>query len=197
MSLDGPTEPDPPRIPVPKTSRRFNHDLNIDKDGHDFVRQRWPKLADVLIDPDLIKAFHPYEAEAKLLKLRVQRTGSAAVILMVGSLLGSAAHLWIGEPQGDALRLAIETSAILGLLCAVLASRYGPWRRRWLRNRFMTETLRQWHFRRLLVGPTIDCGCGSPDETAQFSNERKASLVALLHTLDGSVGQKMDHLVDS
>ena len=198
MSSDKPMESAPVNAIIDET-RRFNHDLNIDLDSQRVVKQLWPKLIDVLIDEDLIEAFHPHETKAKVLKLRVQRVGSAAVILMVGSLLGSAAHLWAGGggPDERALRFAVEISALAGLLCAVLASRYGPWRRRWLRNRFMTEVLRQWHFRQLLVGTTIDKANESEDERSHFLQERKASLTALLHNLRASLGQKMDHLVES
>jgi len=179
--------------------RTFNHDLNIDKDGQAYVRQRWPMLAEILIDVELIKAFQPHELTAKTLKRRVLYVGSVAVVLMTASLLGLAVQLWLGNsrPEAEVLRRCTEFSAIAGLLCAILVSRYGPWRRDWLKHRFITEVLRQWHFRRLLVGNLVDKACASDEEKLRFLLERKTALATCLHNLRGSVGQKMDRLAVS
>lgn len=61
----------------------------------------------------------------------------------------------------------------------------------------MTETLRQWHFRRLLDGPTIQAACSSEADALQYEQQRRNALAALLHNVKGAVGQHMDHLVES
>jgi hypothetical protein len=176
--------------------RRFNHDLLIRDDDREQAKQRWPRIAHLLVNTDLVAAFEGHEATAKVLKRKVQRVGSAAVLLMVGSLIGTAALLASRHYGFDmeALHLAVEVFAIFGLIFAVLASRYGPWRRPWLRSRFMTEVLRQWHFRQLLDGQTVDLACRQPD---QHSKHRQAELAAKLTDLTNEVGQRMDHLADS
>jgi hypothetical protein len=124
------------------------------------------------------------------------RVGFAAVLMMIASLVGSAALLSVASRGSDlaGLRVAIEIFAILGLVCAVLASRYGPWRRPWLRNRFMTEVLRQWHFRGLLEGQVIDLAYQQSD---QYLKDRQATLASKLNDLTNEVGQRMDHLAES
>jgi hypothetical protein len=50
--------------------RRFNHDLLVCR-----AARRWPLLAHVLIDHELIRKFKPHEERAKTLKWRVQLIG--------------------------------------------------------------------------------------------------------------------------
>jgi hypothetical protein len=182
-----------------QTRRRFNHDLLLDDEDGKAAVMRWPKVGPLIVDGELAKEFLPHELIAKALKKRVQTVGSFAVVLMVAAILGEATHLWVGEhtPYQDALRFGAEISALLGIVCAVLASRFGPWRRVWLRNRYYTEVLRQWHFRRLLEGQAIDAACASQAAADQYKQARNASLGALVQQLRGSAGQKMDRLVDS
>jgi hypothetical protein len=82
---------------------------------------------------------------------------------------------------------------VVGLIAALLASRYFWLRRSWLKNRFVTEVLRQWHFRRLLEARRWRPGPGWDEE--QFTGERDAELGDLMHRLLGAVGQKMNLLV--
>ena len=114
------------------TGRRFNHDLLLDEKDRQAAIQRWDRIALFLINPELLDEFKPYEARAKRLKCLVHRIGTLAVLLMMYSLVASACYLWAragGKEEGTLLRLSIEISAILGLVCALLASRHGPWRR--------------------------------------------------------------------
>lgn len=100
-----------------QTERSFNHDLMIKDDDAENsdrrkARRRWPQIAHVLIDARLADVFKPYEDKAKELKRRVQRVGTGAVILMLASLLGSAAELWVVHQisSGTALRLFVESA---------------------------------------------------------------------------------------
>lgn len=178
--------------------RRFNHDLLVDSAEQEAARGRWPAISHVLIEPYLVEAFKPHERKATRLKRATLRLGSLAVLLMFVALLGSALHLWTrasASPiETTILNVLIEGLAIVGLLCAVLASRYGPLRRRWLMNRFVAETFRQWHFRLFLDGSTISESTG-PGHNG-FVQRRQAQFAALLSDLKGTVGQKMDQLTE-
>jgi hypothetical protein len=179
-------------------ARRFNHDLLLDSADQESAARRWPSISRILIEHDLIDAFKPHEDRAKRLKLAVLRLGSVAVILTFVALLGSALHVWTESSssgiEGSVAGTTVETCAVLGLLSAVLASRYGPLRRRWLMNRFMTEVLRQWHFRLLLDGTAISEFLG-PGHNESL-RRRRQHLSALLHDFKGTVGQKMDQLIE-
>ncbi len=114
--------------------RRFNHDLLVCKDDQDRAARRWPLLAHVLIDHELIREFKPHEERAKTLKRRVQLIGSASVVLMLGALLGYIAELTTaahGTAPVPYLGVLSELSAVVALVMALFASRYGPFRRPW------------------------------------------------------------------
>jgi hypothetical protein len=181
--------------------RRFNHDLLADDNDQQVARLRWPTVATLLIDPNLIAQFKPFEAEAKRLKSLVQWLGTIAVLLMFAALFVSAYELWnsSGSPQAvftlDWTGIFVEVCGILGLILALLASKYGPFRRSWLQNRFVTEVLRQWHFRYLL-----DTRAWQPQphwDSARFEQHRADDLHFLQNGLRGAVGQRMDLLVNA
>ena len=175
--------------------RRFNHDILVEQEDQDEAVRRWPAIGHLLINAELIRRFKPHEELARTQKRIVQTLGSAAVLLMLAALLGYVAELWVVAPGRGRdipyLGVLSELSALAALLLALLASRYGPVRRRWLKNRFITEVLRQWHFRRLLDGVTID---QSVDKLDPFLKGRFGDLSTLIQSLAGTVGQKMDEL---
>lgn len=177
--------------------RAFNHDLLLLKEDQDRATRRWPFLASVLVNPELIREFRPHEDQARALKRLVQITGSAAVAMMLAALLGYIAELLgAGHPGPYEIpRLAelSELSAVAALVLALLASRYGPLRRRWLKHRFVTEVLRQWHFRRLLEGSTIPHGDAARSPVALPLRE---SVSAFMSNLAGAVGSKMNELAE-
>lgn len=178
-------------------ARRFNHDLLLEAADQERARRRWPAIHDLLINRPLIEHFAPHERAAARFKLALQLVGSAAVLLMLLALLGSAAHLWLestSAPRAAALpaHALFEASALVGLVFALFASRWGPLRRRWLIHRFLTEVLRQWHFRRLL-----DTRAPGPASiSASVLERRDRDLASFLDSIRGSVGQKMDRLID-
>jgi hypothetical protein len=179
--------------PVPDlTERKFNHDLLLESEDRKYARMKWPQIAHILIDEELGEVFRPYENIAKSLKVKVQRLGSVAVLLMAFSLIGSVLLPWVSGRVMEGLSVTAEICAILGLIFAVLVSSFGPWRRKWLLHRFMTEVLRQWHFRRLLNGPMVDHACAQAD---QHRSEHAAALTMSLQEIRNDVGQHMDDLI--
>lgn len=181
--------------------RRFNHDILLEDEDRTHVRERWPIMAPFLVDQELAEQFMPFEQEAKRLKNVVYRLGSAAVILTLVALLGSALDLWRSPPSPTSLipvrdtTTFLEVCGVLGLLTAFLASKYGPFRRRWLRNRFVTEVLRQWHFRQLL---DLRVWRAAPQwQPEPFARQRALDFRALLQDMRGSVGQHLSLLVSA
>ncbi len=175
------------------TTRRFNHDLLVREEDQGAARERWPAVDHALIHPELIDIFLPHETRAKRLKRTIQWFGSIAVLVMLFALLGSSWHLY-AHNSSSWLRIIVEMSAILGLLVAIFVSRYGPLRRRWLRNRFVTEILRVWHFRYLISTEFDRSGTKQVDRDRYVATRAKA-FAAFIRQSDGSVGEKMSRLI--
>lgn len=176
--------------PADPVARTFNHDLLIDEADQQIARGRWPTIADFLIVPALIQRLEHHESAAKLNKQRVQYIGTAAVLLTAYALFGVTIHFAQHSAWAVEWEWSFHAAALIGFALAILVSRWGPFRRRWLSNRFAAETLRQWHFRRLLDG--IDT-----DAVGARIERRDADLQGFLHGLAGSVAQKMDRLIES
>ena len=180
--------------------RRFNHDLLIASEDQNSAKERWPVIAGSLIDVELLEEFGPHEEQAKRYKKRVQWVGTVSVLLMVAALVGATLSLpnWQSSSAGaTSIRgMALEFCALVGLILALLASRFGPYRRRWLKHRFLTECYRRWHFRSMTSGGHSG-GLQFPVSGDQ-SDDTPAGrgFKNLVQELDGSVGQKMDALRD-
>ena len=169
--------------------RTFNHDLLLHNVDQDRARRRWPAIAQLLIDEELIREFKPHDDQAKTLKRLVQIVGSAAVVMMLAALLGYVAE-FARVVRIPRLAELSELSSVAALALALLVSRYGPLRRRWLKHRFVTEVLRQWHFRRLLDGRRLD-------RTGSLASATPADPVAtLMGDLTGVVGERMNALAE-
>jgi len=181
--------------------RRFNHDLLIASEDQNSARERWPVIAGSLIDVELLEEFGSHEERAKRYKRRVQWVGTVSVILMVAALVGATLSLpnrQLPSAGATSIRgMALELCALVGLILALLASRFGPYRRRWLKHRFLTECYRRWHFRSVT---SSGYSGGSPLPVSGNHNgdaPARRDFKNLVQELNGSVGQKMDGLRDN
>lgn len=178
--------------------RQFNHDIRLETGDQEGAKARWPAIAHIVINQALIDRFTPHETAAKRFKLTVQWLGTAAVLMMLVALAGAAVELWVSAQSGLALPRSLETlievCGLLGVVLAFLVSRYGPFRRRWLKSRFLTECYRQWHFAQWLDGQTIDSSSDSEAAQIAYLQTRAQRFEGLVSDLRGSVGQKMDRL---
>lgn len=179
-------------------SQRFNHDILFEAEDRDNALRLWPDIANALIDEPLIASFKVPEVGAGRLKRVVQWIGTCSVLIMLISLVLSilslrsdAQHAGPGGPGTATLQ---EGLSLLGLVLALLVTRYGPFRRQWLVSRFTGECLRQWHFRRLLDGALVD-GCGKVTSTATpWMDQRKTARTAFAQKLKVDGGRYMDRL---
>jgi hypothetical protein len=170
--------------------RRFNHDLLRDDQDRAVVRARWPAIERLLVNEPLIAQFALHERRARWYKWAAHWVGTFAVVAMLASLASAALYLASGASSaGGAVHTWMELLGVAGVGLAVLASRWGPLRPRWLASRFFTEVLRQWHFRWLLHRVP-------PEPTERDVELRDQEFLALVHGLSGSVGQKMDRLME-
>lgn len=124
--------------------RRFNHDPLVSQEDRGVATERWPALADVLINKELIDAFRFLERSAADCRRRVQWAGTVSVVLALSCFIAAVFEL-LGAHWPEQYAVWLGAFALVSLVAAYLASRFGTWRRRWLVNRFWAERLRTWH----------------------------------------------------
>lgn len=180
--------------------RQFNHDLLVEEVDQELVRSRWPQLAGRLVNQKLIDRFLVYDAQAKRYKRMTHRFGVMGVIC-----LGLALGLEVVDVWGNARAVVLdgwlrdlsgrpaELVGLVGLILAFLGSRWGPFRRRWLFARFACESLRQWHFRSVLLG-TASPEADAPEAGEQVAAMRDQALAIFLRKLETEGRDRMDEL---
>ena len=173
-------------------NRQFNHDIRLGTQEQGEAKSQWPAIAHILVNPALIERFTPHEKAAKRYKLAVQWLGTVAVLMVLIALAGAAFELWASASDKTAvpgwLESVIEVCGLIGVVFAFLASRYGPFRRRWLKNRFLTECYRQWHFARLLDGPAVEAASESDAAQQTYLQERTQRFDQLVSRIAGFRG---------
>lgn len=143
--------------PAPEScnpGRTYNHDLLRKPKSQEMALADFPRVANVLIDQNMLAAFGPFEDKARVYKKLVKRIGSLAILLMVIAFSGAIAEVYGMATATSVLphwaTRAVEGCALTGLIGACLVARWGPLRHHWMLNRFCAEVLRAWHFRRVL-----------------------------------------------
>jgi len=181
--------------------RTFNHDIRLTLPEQQFARQKWPLTAHILIHEDLITLFSQHEKEAMRLKKVVQWLGTFAVLLMLIALLSSVLTIWSSTQQNQTTssltNVVIEACSLIGILLAFLASRYGPFRRKWMKHRFLTECLRRWHFSKIIKGDEVDSSVKTNTTRKKYQERREAEFQSFVSELRGTLGQKMDRFLES
>lgn len=160
----------------------FNHDLLLDEMDQQNAKAQWPAL-DFAIIPSAAfqECFLSHEGRANVTKRAVHAIGSIAVICLLVVSLQSVVGLAYPGVVAAAVSKWFEGLGLLGFCFAVVASRF-VLRRHWLKSRFVTEVLRQWHFRRLLEVDRIAVAAGDASARAKYEQERSASYEALVNT---------------
>jgi hypothetical protein len=181
--------------------RTFNHDIRLSSADQQFAMQKWSLIAHVLINEDLIRLFSQHEKAATRFKKIVQWLGTSAVLLMLVALLSSVFTIWSSNQQNQItpnfISIVIELCSLVGILLALLASRYGPFRRRWMKHRFFTECLRRWHFCKVIKGDEIDSSIKNSTARKRYLEKRYLQFEAFVEEFRGTVGQKMDRFIES
>jgi hypothetical protein len=200
------TTPSPRAAGSPGETRIFNDDLLLNPGDLQIAKNRFPRLFPALDNPELRKAFLRYEELANKARTKVQRLGLAAVCLATMALLTTATRLWLTSPihQRTPEHSAISVVAVILELCGLVAALIavgslgmGPWKKRWLESRFMTERLRQWHFQLLLHrADEIDAlvTVQTPEAIREFEERRRQRLDAFLFDHEGKLDSRMDAL---
>jgi membrane protease YdiL (CAAX protease family) len=134
-------------------SQKFNDDLLLTEDDRKLAAERFPELFHILDFPELREMFLRYDIPANSAKKHRRRAGFVAILLGVLALLGASVAPLFEAHQLLWPKIFGGFSALLGVVSVLIGSigtLNGESKERWVRNRLMTERLRQFHFQALI-----------------------------------------------
>lgn len=168
---------------------KANSDLASNEGDQAYLRSQYPKIADVLVWPELVEAFRQHEDTAKRLKLGSRRNClfsiGSIVLSLATTLVGTSpmfAPLVSGHPAGA---YVVAVASFLLLVLALLFGNgilYGRKRDDWLKHRLIAERLRHFYFQTILANLSSIC-CGSSLERRRFIEDRGRTLERVLRRL--------------
>src|ERR1039458_9748538 len=183
---------------APTHEHVFNDDLLMHDEDVAYARSRFPEIIHVLDYPRLRKRFAAYETEANQARDRVRSLGFTAVVSAVLALMSIAPKpVWPHAPWTRWFALLIELGGMLSGLVAAGGMWLGPWKRRWLESRLMTERLRQWYFQLLVRrGQQIEASCNGENAVAAFNQERDRWFDDVLKAYEGKLDSRLESLAN-
>lgn len=181
---------------APDHEHVFNDDLLMTAGDVEHATSQFPTIIHVLDHPLLRRTFQVYEKEANHARDMVRRLGLTAVAAATLSLLAvTTKPLW---PHGAWTQWAALTAELVGTLGAFIAAGglwLGPWKRRWLESRLMTERLRQWYFQLLARrARSIVASCGGGEAVAGFEKQRDRWFTEFLKAHQGKLDEQLASL---
>jgi len=165
----------------------FNHDLLANPEDLEFVRKLYPTLINALYDPELIDYFNKFNQRADAAKRKSGKFGTCAILLGGGAIALASVEVairvyWAKSETGNEILLLLtigSAAAILGLVSVLLGASgilFGTRKQNWLVNRFMGESIRQFHFQSLIAElPLIVAmaGVGGEDQDRSEQSDRE------------------------
>jgi hypothetical protein len=135
-----------------RDSHRFNSDLLLHPEDQALARELYPQISYALDDETLRARFAAIDAVANATKRRSRIWGGWAVALVTLALLGaSAEHLYGRLSHAAWVAGGAAACGIIGSLIGWHGLLYANNKRLWLESRLLTETMRLFHFRTLLM----------------------------------------------
>ena len=183
---------------VPHRGHVFNDDLLMNDGDFAFAKSRFPNIFHLLNYPRLRDKFSEYEKEANEARDWVRRLGFGAVVSATLALLALATEqAWQHTLWARWLALVLELGGLFAALISGGGFLLGPWKRRWLEARLMTERLRQWHFQLLVHrAKEVEASCGGPDAVKHFEEERDHWLDTFLKAYEGKLESHLELLTE-
>lgn len=181
-------------------SRVFNDDLLMNSEDLEYAKGQFPEAFHLLDHPKLRSTFEKYERIANKARSRVRFLGLLAITSGTLALISAATEpLWHQLKCAGVLSIIFELCGLLAAFVAGGSLWLGPWKKRWLESRFMTERIRQWHFQLLVrKGGEIEALLGPPTSKAleTFKAQRRKWFDDFLHDYEGKLDSRMDSLAN-
>jgi hypothetical protein len=182
----------------PSEARVFNDDLLLNVGDLRYAEEQFPEIFPLLDHPELRSVFLKHEQRANKARLWVHWLGLLAVFFATVALLGVATEsLRAHDNYSRMLAIIFEACGVVAALITGGSLWLGPWKKRWLESRFMTERLRQWHFQ-LLVRRAKEIETffegASPESVRKFQTQRQNWFDDFLHDHEGKLDSRMESL---
>jgi len=183
---------------------QFNDDLLTGQADQAAARAAYPGAAFALLDVYFLETFRDIDFAAQKWKRRSRAIGLS--ILLVGAagwIVGAAQPLFGGIDQHTSLRaLAVfgqpllTVSALCGVasvVAALWAMRASSSRMKWLRARFLSERLRQFHFQDLILHlHQLALAIQDPSRRTEFLASRRGRLEVFKQRFLGHAQAELD-----
>jgi hypothetical protein len=185
--------------PDPSSEGRvFNDDILQNAGDLRYAEEQFGEVFPLLDNPGLRRVFLKYEQKANKARRWVQWLGLLAVFFATVALLSAASESFLAHVRhSEALIIIFEACGVVAALIAGGSLWLGPWKKRWLESRFMTERLRQWHFQ-LLIRRANEIETLleniTPESVQKFHVQRQSWLNDFLHDYEGKLDSRMDSL---
>jgi hypothetical protein len=182
---------------LPRHDHIFNDDLLMNDQDLEYARSQFPEILHILDYPRMRAKFAEYENEANVARDRVRGLGFTAVFSALLALVAIATQpLWPHVFWTRWVAIFIELGGMFAALIATGGLWLGPWKRRWLESRLMTERIRQWHFQLMLLrGHQIEASGTDPSAVAHFEQERDRWFGDFLQANEGKLDAQLETLI--
>jgi hypothetical protein len=201
--------------------QKFNDDLLLNESDVALATRRYPTIVHVLDHPELRNYFERFEAPANGAKRSGRAAGFIAIALACFALMVASSeqaiphdarvlptlivdhlpamigkplsHITVSSSLAIVAALAGISSAMIGSLGILFAGK----KREWLHNRFMTETIRQFHFQTFIARlPDILASLNSDEAKETFRLHRERWLETLKARFDGKLSAEFGSVIN-
>jgi hypothetical protein len=195
----------------------FNDDLLANPTDRDRFTKLFPSVIHVLDDPDLQDYFKRFNVIAGNAKSKSRKWGGWAIILGTAAILLAGAEIIVdqhvaslkshigGTGANVSLLLLASVAAAFGIISVLVGGfgiLFGKRKREWLHNRFMGETIRQFHFQSMIARlPEILASLHGQDDNARneargaFQSKRRQWLSEFQDTFRGRIGPMFEAVI--
>jgi hypothetical protein len=179
--------------------RIFNDDLLANTGDRNSARELYPTIEHVLYYQELIDCFKKYNDRADIAKKTSRTWGKWAIALGATAIALAAVEITVEIIATSHWPLIIGAGAALcgvsSVAIGAVGALFGSRKREWLRNRFMGERIRQFHFQSLIaqlpeIAASLECnGDKAAKAKAEFESSRRKLFLQFKnefeHNLDG------------
>ncbi len=181
----------------------FNDDLLFAEADRDLAARQFPAIMHVLYHPALRDFFEEFDVPANAAKRRSRIYGLYTVTLGTLAIMGAAADVWVHAEDGPAwliwvIAVSASAAGVASMWFGSSGVLFGKAKSEWLHRRFMTETIRQFHFQSF-VAHASDIARSLADDGAKdvFLRQRAKSFEAFRAEYKGKLPAKLAEALSS
>jgi hypothetical protein len=177
---------------------KFNDDLLANPADLELAQKSYPGIVHVLNHPDLQQLFISYDAPANSARKWSRRSGLCAIVLGTLALLGASAAPLYHDTGGLPTLLGIisATAGILSVVIGLGGVLHAKSKRQWLRQRLMTERLRQFHFQTFVCHLAEIVASMTSGDVTVYQNARSRWFSSFRARYEGKLDAELTRIID-